>query len=157
MQEDIERRTVAVSVTAVKLTGRVLAKALMAAARQIQKKHRAAQTPHGRQSAKKLMNHGVATSTIPLDGSTRLFDRVARKWNVDYSFHKTGPNKYLLLFKSGQADAITAAFSEYTKLVMARSKDRRPPMREQLQRFAELVKARPQERERTREAARDER
>jgi len=100
---------------------------------------------------------GMKGFIIPLDGDTKLFDRVARKWNVDYSFHKTGPNKYLLLFKSGQADAITAAFSEYTKLVMARAKDRRPPMREQLQRFAELVKARPQERERTREAARDER
>ena len=157
MQEDIERRTVAVSVTATKLTGKVIARALAAILRKIQKEQRKGQAPQGRQSVKKLMNHRAATSTIPLDGDTRLFDRVARKWNVDYSFHKTGPNKYLLLFKSGQADAITAAFSEYTKLVMARAKDRRPPMREQLQRFAELVKARPRERERTREAARDER
>ena len=152
MQEDIERRTVAVSVTAAKLTGRVLAKALMAAARQIQKKHRAAQTPHGRQSAKKLMNHGVATSTIPLDGDTRLFDRVARKWNVDYSFHKTGPKKYLLLFKARQADAITACFSEYTKRVMAKTKDRRLPIREQLKQAGDMEKTRPRQRERTREA-----
>ena len=157
MQEDIDNRTVALSVKATKLTAQGLAKVLAAALRKIQKVHRDGQTPQGRQSVKKLMNHRAATSTIPLDGDTKMFDRVARKWNVDYSFHKTGPNKYLLLFKSGQADAITAAFSEYTKLVMARAKDRRPPMREQLQRFAELVKARPQERERTREAARDER
>ena len=157
MQEDIDNRTVALTVKATKLTAQGLAKVFAAALRKIQQAHRDGQTPQGRQSVKKLMNHRAATSTIPLDGDTRLFDRVARKWNVDYSFHKTGPNKYLLLFKSGQADAITAAFSEYTKLVMARSKDRRPPMREQLQRFAELVKARPQERERTREAARDER
>jgi hypothetical protein len=82
---------------------------------------------------------------------------VARKFNVDYSFHKTGPGKHLLLFKSGQADAITQAFSEYTKLVMARAKDKRLPVREQLERAAERVREQPQQRERTREVSRDER
>ena len=153
MQEDIERRTVAISITATKLTAKVLAKALMAVARQIQKKHRAAQTPHGRQTVKKLMSHGVPTNSLPLDGDTRLFDRVARKWNVDYSFHKTGPKKYLLLFKSGQADAITACFSEYTKRVMVKAKDRRLPIREQLKEFGDMEKSRPRQRERAREAA----
>ena len=28
-------------------------------------------------------------------------------------FYKTGPDKYLLFFKAGQADAMTACFSEY--------------------------------------------
>ncbi len=113
MQEDIERRTVAVSVRATKLTGRVLAKALTAVVRKIQKDLREGQTPQGRQSVKKLMNHGVATNSMPLSGDTKLFDRMARKYNVDYAFHKTGPDKYLLFFKSGQADAITACFAEY--------------------------------------------
>ena len=110
MQEDIERRTVALSVNASKLTGRVLAKALAALLHKIQKEVRAGQTPQGRQNVKKLMNHRVSTNTLPLDGETRLFDRVARKYNVDYAFYKTGPNKHLLFFKSGQADAITACF-----------------------------------------------
>jgi hypothetical protein len=157
IQEEVDNRTVALSVRATKLTARVLAAALSAGARKLQKAHNNAKTPHGRQSVKKLMNHRAATSSIPLDGDTRLFDRVARKWNVDYSFHKTGPQKYLLLFKSAQADAITAAFGEYTKLVMARAKDKRPPMREQLDRFAERVRAQPREHERTREASHDER
>lgn len=157
MQEDIENKTVALTVKASKLTAKVLAKALAVALRKIQKEYRKAQTPHGRQSVKKLMNHGAATNTIPLDGETRLFDRVARKWNVDYSFHKTGPKKYLLLFKSGQADAITACFSEYTKLYMARAKDKRPPIMEQLKHFGEQARSRPREHERKREAARDDR
>jgi len=152
LQEDIERRTVAVSITATKLTAKVLAKACMAVLRKIQKEHRKAQIPQGRQTVKKLMNHGAATSAIPLDGDTRLFDRVARKWNVDYAFHKTGPNKYLLFFKAGQADAITACFSDYTKRVVARAKDKRPPILEQLNRSGELVKTRPRQRERSREA-----
>ena len=153
MQEDIDRRTIALAVKASKLTGQVLAKALAAGLRKIQKEHRAGLTPQGKQTVKKLMQHGVSTNTLPLDGDTRLFDRVARKYNVDYAFHKTGPGKYLLFFKAGQADAITACFSEYTKRVMAKAKDRRPPIREQLKRFAELVKTRPRQRERAREAA----
>lgn len=122
MQEDIERRTVALSVNTGKLTGRLLAKVLAAAVRKIQKSYREGQTPQGRQSVKKLMNHRVSTNALPLDGETRLFDRVARKYNVDYAFYKTGPNKHLLFFKSGQGDAITACFSEYTKLMMNRGK-----------------------------------
>lgn len=152
MQEDIERRTVAVSITATKLTAKVLARALAAIARKIQKEHRKAQIPHGRQTVKKLMNHGAATNSLPLDGDTRLFDRVARKWNVDYAFHKTGPNKYLLFFKAGQADAITACFSDYMKRVMARAKDKRLPILEQLKSAGELVKTRPRQHERAREA-----
>ncbi len=158
MQEDIENRTIALTVKTSKLTARALAKILSAAGRQIRKAHTNAKTPHGRQSVKKLMNHRAAVNSIPLDGDTRLFDRVARKWNVDYSFHKTGPKKYLLLFRSGQADAITACFSEYTKLYMARARDKRPPVLEQLRGFEEQARSQPtQQRERIREAVRDDR
>jgi len=151
LQEDVERRTVAISVTATKLSAKVLAKALAAAARKIQKEYHNAQTPQGRQTVKKLMNHGVSTSSIPLDGDTKLFDRVARKWNVDYAFYKTGPNKYQLFFKAGQADAITACFSEYTKRVM--TKERRPSILKNLKQLGEQVRSKPREHERKREAA----
>ncbi|MDR1467285.1 MAG: PcfB family protein [Oscillospiraceae bacterium] len=150
--EDVERRTIAISVQATKLTAQTMAKVFQDVLRQIQEMHRKAQTPQGRQSAKKLMNHGVNTSTIPLDGSTRLFDRVARKWNVDYHFRKTGPKKYLLLFKAGQADAITQCLAEYTKRIMR--KDRRPSIQGQMRQAADIARNRkPQEREHGREAA----
>ncbi len=54
------------------------------------------QVPHGKQSVRKLMAHGTATNSIELSGDAKSFDRVARKWNVDYAFYKTGPDKYLL-------------------------------------------------------------
>lgn len=101
MQEDVERRTVAVSVAATRLTAKVLAKALLAVLRKIQKEHRKAQTPQGRQSVKKLMNHGVSTNSLPLDGETKLFDRVARKYNVDYAFHKNGPGEISVVLQGG--------------------------------------------------------
>ena len=129
-----------------------------AVARKIRKAHREKQTPHGRQSVKKLMGHGTATNSIELSGDTKSFDRVARKWNVDYAFYKTGPDKYLLFFKSGQADAITACFSEYSRKVLNKSKSRRIPIREQLKQAAdELAKEKPRKRERVKEAVRENR
>ena len=141
-----------------KLTARSLAYALRAVGRKIAKEYRASKTPHGKQSVKKLMAHGVATNSIELSGDTKTFDRVARKWNVDYAFYKAGPDKYLLFFKSGQADAITACFSEYSKKVLNKSKSRRTPIREQLKQGADqLVKDQSYKKERTKEVVHENR
>lgn len=157
VDEDISRRTIAVSIKASKLTARGLACVLGAIARKIAKHHRAKQTPHGRQTVGQLMGHGAATNSIEVEAPA-LFDRVARKWNVDYAFYKTGPDKYLLFFKSGQADAITACFSEYSRRVMKRSKSRRVPIREQLKRAAaELARQPSHKKERAREAVHEDR
>lgn len=154
MQEDMERRALAITVTAGRLTARVLAKAFSTVSRNIQRTHKAAKTPRGKQSVKKLMNHNVPTNSIPLDGDTRLFDRVARKYNVDYAFHKVGPNKYKLFFKASQADAITECFAEYTKRAMR--KEKQIPMREQMRKAAEAVRSmNRRERVHEREAAHD--
>lgn len=149
------RRTVALIVNADKLTARVLAYALRAAGRKIQREMQAHKTPHGRQTVKKLMNHGEATSSLPVE-SPRQFDKVARRWNVDYAFYKNDDGKYLLFFKSKQADAITACFGHYSRLVLVRGKSRRVPVREQLKRAAERVRRQPQ-RDRSKEAEREER
>lgn len=100
------------------------------------------------------MNHGVNTSRVPLDGSTRLFDRVARKYNVDYAFRKVGPKQYRLFFKAGQADAITDCFAEYTKRMM--KKERRPSVLKRLGRANEAAaRQRLREQEHKREAVHD--
>ena len=126
--------------------------------RKIRKAYRGRQTPHGKQSVRKLMAHGTSTNSIELSGDAKSFDRVARKWNVDYAFYKTGPDKYLLFFKSGQADAITACFSEYSRKVLNKSKSRRIPIREQLKQAADqLAKEKPRKRERVKEAVREDR
>lgn len=93
MQEQIERESIAITVKAARLTSGALVKAFTVVLHKIQKGYHAAQTPHGKQSVKKLMNHNCATSTIPIEGDNGLFDRVARKWNVDYAFRKTGKDK----------------------------------------------------------------
>ena len=106
-----------------------------------------------------FMAHGAATNSIELTGAPKEFDRVARKWNVDYAFYKTGPDKYLLFFKSGQADAITACFSEYSRRVLDKAKTDRVPIREQLRRAAAeiLRQPAPQRKDRVKEAAHEDR
>lgn len=126
--------------------------------RKIRKAYRGRQVPHGKQSVRKLMAHGTATNSIELSGDAKSFDRVARKWNVDYAFYKTGPDKYLLFFKAGQADAITACFERYSRRLLEQSKSSRIPIREQLKKAAEqLVKEPPKTQERTKEVVREER
>ena len=102
---------------------------LAAAGRQIAKRHRVAQRPHGRQSVKKLMGHGETVNSIEVE-APKLFDRMARRFHVDYAFYQTGPDKYLLFFKAGQADAITACFEKYSRKLLSKSKSSRIPIRE---------------------------
>jgi hypothetical protein len=152
LQEQIDREAVAVVLKASKLTAKGLAKALAVIVRKIQKEHQKAQMPQGKQSVKKLMKHNVPTNTIPIDGDKGMFERVARKWNVDYAFHKTGPDKYLLLFKSGQADAITAALSDYSNAIVKRARDKRPSIMDEVNKAKERVeRERPKQKERKRE------
>ena len=157
IDEDVSRRTIAVSIKATKLTGRVLAQACLAVGRKIKKTYRARQTPHGKQTVRQLMGHGAATNSIEVE-SPKDFDRVARRWNVDYAFYKTGPDKYLLFFKAGQADAMTACFSEYSRKMLSKAKSNRVPIREQLKQATDqLSKEKPKQKERAKEVAHEDR
>ena len=57
MQEEVNQKTVALSIRTTKLTGKVLAAALGKVARAVQKHHRKALTPQGRQSVKKPVSY----------------------------------------------------------------------------------------------------
>ena len=104
------------------------------------------------------MSHGAATNSIELTGAPKDFDRVARRWGVDYAFYKTGPDKYLLFFKSGQADAVTACFGEYSRRVLNKAKTDRVPIREQLKRAAaEILRTPAHKKDRVKEAAHEDR
>ena len=129
-----------------------------AVGRKIAKEHRARQIPHGKQTVKQLMRHGVSTNSLELSGDTKSFDRVARKWNVDYAFYQVAPDKHLLFFKAGQADAITACFSEYSKRLLKRTKSAKAPIREQIKEAAAEAARQPaQKLERTKEAVHEDR
>ena len=141
MQEEVENRTVNLMISTTKLTWR----ALVTGYRKFQK-HRARvkagkEVPHGKQTVKKLIgqNQGVSSIDIANTG-IRDFDRVAKKYGVDYAIKKdrsVSPPKYLVFFKARDADALTAAFNEYSAKQMNRSQ--KPSVLKQLSRFKELA------------------
>lgn len=156
MQEYVEEQTIAISVKAAKLSGKVLAAACKKVFSEIAKQQEAAKRPKGRQSVRKLMNHHGGKNAMKYVGAPKDFDRIAKEFHVDYAFHKTSPGHYLLFFKADQADAITAAFSKYTEKVMGRKQDK-PSILGQLRQFVEQIAERPKQKERAREAVKEER
>jgi len=72
----------------------------------------------GKQTVKQLTRQGVGVSNIEIsDKNIKSFDSIARKYGVDYAIKKDvseNPPKWLVFFKGRDADAITAAFKEYS-------------------------------------------
>ena len=165
MQEEVENRTLTMMVNGSKFTGRMFKAAIakyMAHRKEVkhqkQQKREAPVIPHGKQTVKQLIGQDQGVSNIELtDPSIRQFDRIARKYGVDYAIKRVEKGKYLLFFKAKQVDAITGCFSEYSRRMMNRGRDRRVPLREQLKRAQELVRDQPRQKERTKEAEREER
>ena len=142
MQEEVTEKTVALSVRAVKMTGRLLQSVLRKVLAEIRKKRDNPKIYRGRQSVKKLVRQGAGVSNVEItDGNIKSFERVAKKYGVDYALKKDGtvsPPRWLVFFKGRDADALTAAFREFTaKTVRNREK---PSVLEQLGKFKDLVK-----------------
>ena len=119
VQEYVDDKTVALSVKATKITGRLLAKAMDAFLKQA----RASPKPkHGKQSIKSLTKQGASLSNIEITGDNiGDFKRVARKYNVDFALKRDDaetPPKWMVFFKAKDADALTAAFKEYSKVTL---------------------------------------
>lgn len=120
MQEEIDNRAVTLAISTTKLTGRVLKAAMSKylAYWKSKKTEKVNTTPTGKQSVKQLVGQNAGVSNIEVSESNiKGFDRVARKYGVDYAIKKdkTGEiPKYFVFFKARDADALTAAFTEYT-------------------------------------------
>jgi len=72
----------------------------------------------GKQTVKQLTHQGVGVSNIEIsDKNIKAFESVARKYGVDFALTKDStetPPKWLVFFKGRDADAITAAFKEFS-------------------------------------------
>ena len=147
MQEEIENKTLSLIINTSKFTERTLATAFAKALKlgwNKAKEHYQAK-PQGRQSVKQLIGQNQGVSNIEInDPSIKDFERIARKYGVDYAVKKdrsASPPKYLIFFKGRDADALTAAFSEYTqKKVKKADRSERPSVLAKLAQFKELLK-----------------
>jgi len=137
LQEQVNDKAVALSVKAVKLTGRLLAKAMQ----EFMKKAREPTVHHGKQSVKSLTKQGASLSNIEIGGDNiGSFSKTARKYNVDFALKRDSsetPPRWVVFFKAKDADALTAAFNEYTKTTL--KKKERPSLLKSLAKFKELA------------------
>lgn len=152
MQEEVENRTLTLIVSGTKFTGRLFKAAIskyMAHRREKklnkQRSRDSPVTPKGKQTVKQLIGQNQGVSNIEInDPSIKDFERIARKYGVDYAVKKdrsASPPKYLIFFKARDADALTAAFSEYTqKKVKKADRSERPSVLAKLAQFKELLK-----------------
>ena len=147
MQEEVENRSVTLAISTAKLTGRLLkaaiAKYLAYRNAKKQAKSRASPViPHGKQTVKELVGQNQGVSNIEVtDSNIKCFERVARKYSVDYAIKRDSsvtPPKWLVFFKARDADALTAAFTEFTAKTVKR--EERPSMLKTLEAFKELLK-----------------
>ena len=121
MQEEVEQRVVTLIVNCSKLTEQELRKALSKLLAQM-KNHRQNKQPHGKMTVKQLaaQNRGMQSVEVT-DQNIGSFTRIARKYGIDFApFKAKDQDRYLIFFKSQDADAMTAAFKEYMPFSVSR-------------------------------------
>ena len=72
------------------------------------------------------------------DKNIKSFEKIARKYSIDYSLKKDkseDPPKYLVFFRAKDVDVMTAAFKEYTGVTLKKS--RKVSIRKRLQKAIE--------------------
>ena len=149
MQEEVENRTVNLAISTTKLTGRTILNAyrLWKSHHNAAKAKNAAEmakedtTPHGKQTIQELIGQNQGVSSIDIQNTNiRDFEKIANKYGVDYAITRdksVTPPKYMVFFKARDADALTAAFVEYSNQRL-KAKDK-PSVLKQLNKLKELV------------------
>ena len=133
MQEEVTGKTVALIVDGAKMSEQVFEKAVKKFLEEIQKSKQP-KIYRGKQTLKQLAGQNAGLANIEIsDKNIKAFTHVAKKYHVDFALKKdttAEQPRYLVFFKSRDADAITAAFQEFASRRMGREK--RPSIRERL-------------------------
>ena len=172
MQDEVNEKTVSLCIRGGKITAQLLKAAMRKALAQMeqekakQKQQSKVQKQQddrtkdksyrGKQTMEKLMRQNVQLSNIEItDGNIKSFERVAKKYSIDFSLKKdttAKPPRYFVFFKARDADVMTAAFKEYTGWSMKKSK--KISIRKKLSKVKER-QAQQRERQKTKRKERD--
>ena len=141
MQDEVRDKSVALVIRVGKEGGRLTADLLKAAMRDYMRRVHEHKTPHGKQTVKQLVGQGDGVQSIEItDKNIKSFERVARRYGVDFALKKDpAEGKYFVFFKARDADAINAAFSEYANKSIKRKRDK-PSLHAELEHFKEVAK-----------------
>lgn len=140
MQEQINEKTIALSIKTAKLTAEVLQKAI----RKLldAKKHKAPKIYKGKQTLKHLMKQNTGVSSMEItDANIKAFEPIAKKYGLDYSLKKVKgeePPRYLVFFKGRDVDVMTEAFKEFAAKQL--NKEKKPSIRKMLANFRDKAK-----------------
>lgn len=146
MQDEVNEKTMALCIKGGKISAQILKAALTKLLAEIEKKKQQSKKmggqnrcKRGKQSIKSLQQSGAQlTNIVVTDNNIKSFDRVARKYGIDYSLKKVeqeGKSEYLVFFKAKDVDVMTAAFKEYTNETM--KKQKRESVRQKLEKVKE--------------------
>ena len=146
MQDEVNEKTMALCIKGGKISAQILKAALIKLLAEIEKKKRQSKKmggqnrcKRGKQSIKSLQQSGAQlTNIVVTDNNIKSFDRVARKYGIDYSLKKVeqeGKTEYLVFFKAKDVDVMTAAFKEYTSETL--KKQKRESVRQKLEKVKE--------------------
>ena len=133
MQEEVTQGAVTLIVNGSKMTEQAFEKAVKKFLEEIQKSKQP-KIYRGKQTLKQLAGQNAGLANIEIsDRNIRAFTQVAKKYHVDFALKKdtaAEQPRYLVFFKSRDADAITAAFQEFASRRISR--EERPSIRERL-------------------------
>ncbi len=158
MQDEINSRVVAIAVNTGKEGARMTAHLLKEALRKYlaeqdrakmkraskaqTKKVEKPKTYRGRQTVKQLMTQNTKLTNIEVtDQNIKSFERVAKKYNIDFALKKDksiSPPRYMVFFKARDVDVMHAAFKEYSAKELTKSK--KPSLRKNLEQSKEKAK-----------------
>ena len=142
MQDEINEKVVALSIKTGKLSAEMLQKSMKFFLAQLKKQADKRQMPHGKQTLKQLMKQNAGVSNIEITkDNIKAFEGTAKKYGIDFALKKDAtetPPRYLVFFKSRDADALTAAFKEFSAKKL--TQEQKPSIRKALATFREAAK-----------------
>ena len=146
MQDEINEKIVALSIKGAKLSAVMLQKAMKKLLEEMKKQQ--GKPPQGKQTLKQLMKQNAGVSNIEItEGNIKAFESTAKKYGIDFALKKDtteSPPRYLVFFKGRDADALTAAFKEFSAKKL--TQDRKPSIRKLLSTLKEAAQGKNAER-----------
>ena len=144
MQEQVNEKTIALSVKTAKFTGRVFEKAVLQLFRHMKKQQKSRDSPvthKGRQTVKQLVGQGAEINTTEIDDkSIKSFRQTARKYGVDFAITKSSNTevpKWTIFFKSRDSKAMESAIGEYSAKLL---KEKKPSVLSTLKKNLESIR-----------------
>lgn len=146
MREEVENRTVNLAISTTKLTARGILRLALKGLAYIKRKSRESalkhEKPTGKQTIQELIGQNQGVTNIDISKTDlKGFEEHARKYGVDYAIPRDSsvlPPKYLVFFKAGDTDAMTAAFNAYSAEIL--TKNKRPSVLKTLHKLVDAVR-----------------